>query len=77
MFPTMLRNMLADLGHSVTNIGVRVEQVMMLLCFPVGERRELLRDRLEQADNDTNRSGLHIIAELIHSSSILKELVAW
>lgn len=73
----MLRNMLADLGHRVTNVGVGVEQMVMLLCFPVGERREFLRDRLEQAHDDTNRRGLHIIAELVDSTSILEESVAW
>lgn len=71
----MLRNMLADLGHRVANIGVRVEQVMMLLRFPVGEGRELLRDRLEQANNDPNWGRLHIMAELLHSDSVLETLV--
>lgn len=68
--------MLADFRHGAAHIRVRVQQVVVLLRLPVRERRKLLRNCLEQTDNDANRSGLHVSAELIHGSRILK-IVNW
>ena len=67
----MLLHVLADLGHRVANIRVRLEQVVMFLRLPFGEGRQFLRDRLEQADNNPNWSGLHVLAKLLHRSGIL------
>lgn len=47
--------------------------MVVLVRFPVGKSRKLLRDGLEEANNDTDRRGLHIIAELLHSGSILED----
>lgn len=68
----MLYNVLANFRHSSTNVGIRVKQVVMLLRLPIREGGQLLRDRLEQTDDHTNRSGLHIGAEFIHGSRILR-----
>lgn len=65
--------MLTDFGHSAAHIRVRVEQVVVLLRLPVRKCGQLLRDGLEQANNNANRSGLHVGAEFVHSRRILKE----
>lgn len=69
---TVLGDVLPDFGHGVADVGVGVEDVMVLLGVPVGESGELLGDRLEEANNDTHWSALHVMAELLNSSSILK-----
>lgn len=63
--------MLANLGHGVANIWIRKQQVVVLLCFPIGESGEFLRNCLEQTNDDSDRDILHVIAELLHSSRIL------
>jgi hypothetical protein len=63
--------MFPDLGHGVANIGIRKQQVVVLLCLPISESGELLRNCLEQANDDSDRDSLHIIAELLHGGSIL------
>lgn len=68
----MLYNMLANFGHGSTHVRIRVKQVVMLLRLPIRESGQLLRDRLEQTDNHADRSGLHVSAEFIHSSRILR-----
>lgn len=68
----MLYNVLANFRHGGTHVGIRVKQVVMLLRLPIREGGQLLRDSLEQADNNADRSGLHIGAEFIHGSRILK-----
>ena len=65
--------MLTDFGHSAAHVRVRVEQVVVLLRLPVRKCGQLLRDGLEQANNNANRSGLHVGAEFVHSRRILKE----
>ena len=68
----MLSDVLPDFSHGFADVGVGVEDVMMLLGIPVGEGRELLGNRLEKANDDTHRSALHVVAELFNGSSILK-----
>lgn len=64
--------MLANFRHGGTHVGIRVKQVVMLLRLPIREGGQLLRDRLEQTNNHTDRSSLHIGAEFIHGSRILR-----
>lgn len=68
---TVLRNMLADLGHGIADVGIRVQQVVVLLRLPIRECRQLLRDGLEQTNNHSDGRGLHVIAELLDGSGIL------
>jgi hypothetical protein len=63
--------MLPDFGHGVAHIRVGVEEMMVLVGLPVGESGEFLRDGLEETYNDTDRRGLHVIAELLDRSSVL------
>lgn len=63
--------MLTDFGHSAAHVRVRVEQVVVLLRLPVRKCGQLLRDGLEQANNNANWSGLHVGAEFVHSRRIL------
>lgn len=65
--------MLADFGHRVAHIRVGIEQMVVLLRFPVGKGGQFLRDGLEETNNHPNRRGLHIVAELLHRRSILLE----
>lgn len=64
--------MLTNFRHRLTNVRVRVEEMMMLAGVPLGERRQLLRDGLEKAHDDPDRSRLHVIAELLHGSRVLQ-----
>lgn len=63
--------MLSDLGHGVADIGVRVEQVVVLVRFPVREGWQLLGNSLEKTNNNPDRRSLHIVAELVHGSRVL------
>lgn len=56
--------MSTDFGHCVANGGVGSQQVVVLPGVPLGEAGELLADGAEEADDDTDRSALHVIAEL-------------
>lgn len=58
--------MLPDFSHSATHIGVGGQQVVVFLGLPIRESGQLLRDCLEQADNNTNWRCLHVIAEFVH-----------
>ena len=44
---------------------------MVLRGFPIGKRGQLLRDRLEQSNNDADRSRFHVGTEFINRSSVL------
>jgi hypothetical protein len=68
---TVLSDMLAHFGHGVAHVNIGVQQMVVLVRFPVREWRKLLRDGLEETNNNTNGSGLHIIAKFFSSSSIL------
>jgi hypothetical protein len=68
---TMSRDILSDLGHRITHGRVGVQEVMMFVGVPFAEGRKLLRNSLEESNNDTNRSRLHVSAEFIHCGSVL------
>lgn len=67
----MLFDMLTDLRHGVAHIRIRVQQLVVLLRVPLGEGGQLLRDGLEQPDNNPDGSGLHVGAELVNGGLIL------
>ena len=68
--------MLTDFRHRGAHVRVRVQQVVVLLRLPIGERGELLRDRLEQAHNHPHGCRLHVAAELVDRRRILRGLVS-
>ena len=45
--------------------------MMVLSRFPLLERRQLLRDSGEEANNDTNGRGFHVVAKLVHNLLVL------
>ena len=47
---------------------------MVFASLPFLQRRKLLRDGVEQTDNDFHRYGFHLIAELADFIFILREV---
>lgn len=67
----MLLDVLAHFCHRVADIGVGVEELVVLLRIPFGEWRQFLGDSLEESDNDSHRGGLHVGTELVDGSMVL------
>jgi hypothetical protein len=63
--------MLTDLLHRITDGLIRVEKVGMLAGVPFAERRKLLRDGAKETNDNTNRRGLHVVAEFLDNRGIL------
>lgn len=72
----MLDDMLSHLGHGITDSDIVVKQVAVLTGVPVGEGWELLRDGVEEAHNNTDRGGFHVVAELVHRHGVGDAVVA-
>jgi len=72
---TVSRYVIPDFTHCIAYIRVRVEKVVMFRSIPFGESGELLRDSLEEANNDTNRGRFHVRTELVNSSAIWYPIV--
>lgn len=70
--PTILSDVLSDLGHGIANVRIRVQQVVVFLRLPVSECGQLLGNGLEKADNHANGSGLHVVAEFLDGSGVLR-----
>jgi len=66
----MLGDMLLDFGQSIADGRIRVQELVMTASVPIHEVGQLLADGLEQANNDTDRSALHVVAELVDSRLI-------
>ena len=45
--------------------------MMVLSSFPLLKCRQLLGDSREEADNDTDGGGFHVVAELAHNLLVL------
>lgn len=61
----MLDHMILHFRHGITDRHVVVEELSMAPGIPFGERGELLRDSVEEANDDSNWCGFHVIAELV------------
>lgn len=72
----MLGDMFPHFRHRLTDGNVVVEKLAMPPCFPLSEGRKLLRDGVEETDNDTNWSCFHVIAELVNGRSIRDTVMA-
>lgn len=72
----MLGDMFPHLGHGITDCDVVVEELAVSSSIPVGEGRELLRDGVEESDNNTNGCCFHIRAEFIDSGRIRNTIMA-
>lgn len=73
---TIFSDMSSDFGHGVADIGIRVEQVVMLVSLPIRKGWQLLGDGLEKTHDNPDGRGLHVIAELLHGSRILTMALA-
>lgn len=61
----MLLDVRPHFSHGVANGFVIVESRGVLAGVPLHEAGELLADGLEETDNNTNGSALHVVAELL------------
>lgn len=69
----MFGDVLLNFSHGIANVGVGVENLMVLLGVPVGEGWKFLGNGLEKTNNDTNWSALHVVAELVNGSRVLRK----
>lgn len=67
---------MSDLSHGLTNGRVVVEQLAVASGIPLSESGQLLRNSVEQADDDADRNGLHVGAELVDRDGIRHTVVA-
>jgi len=72
----MLCHMIPHFSHGITNSDVVVEELTMSSCLPLSECWKLLGDGVEKTNNHTDRSGLHIVTELVDDSRIGNTVVA-
>ena len=68
--------MTLDLSQSVTDSRVGAEELVVLSSVPLLKTRQLGGDGLEEANDDTDRRGLHVIAELVDGLLIRDTVVA-
>lgn len=73
---TMLEDMLSNFGHGLADGNVIIKQLTVPASIPLREGGQLLRDGVEEANNDTNRSRLHVITELVNSDGVRHTVVA-
>ena len=73
---TMFFDMLPYLSQGVADRSVVVEGGRVLARLPLHKTRQLLADGLEQADNDSYWSALHVVAELLHLPVVWLSVVA-
>jgi len=73
---TMLCDMFPHFGHSLTDGDIVVEELTVSSRLPFREGRELLGDGVEETNNDTDGGCLHVVAELVDSSSVGDSVVA-
>lgn len=66
----MLGNMFPHFSHGLTDGDVVVEKLAVSSSLPFGEGGKLLRDSMEETDDDADRSCLHVVAELGDSSGV-------
>lgn len=66
---------MSDLGHSLADIRIGGKQLVVLAGLPIGESGQFLGNGLEKPDDDTNRGRLHVVAELVDSRDILKDIL--
>lgn len=63
--------MFANLCQGIAYIRVGAQQIMVFVGFPFLERRKFLRYRGEETNDDTDRCGLHVVAEFADNLLIL------
>jgi len=73
---TIFVDVASDLGQRVADGWVRAKNVVVLGSVPLLKAGQLGGDSLEEADDDTDWSGLHVIAELVDSLLIRNTVVA-
>jgi len=66
----MLCDMSPHFSHGFTDSDIVIKKLAMSSSVPFGERGKLLRNGVEEADDDSYRCGLHVIAELVDGSWI-------
>ncbi len=72
----MLDDMLAHFSHGLADSGVVVEQLAVSPSVPLGEGGELLRNGVEEPDNDADGHRLHVATELLDSDRVGNAVVA-
>lgn len=72
----MLGDMFPHFSHGLADGNVIVQELTVSSSLPLGESRQLLGDGVEEADDNTNGSRLHVIAELVHGRSVRDAVVA-
>lgn len=72
----MLEDMLSNFSHGLADGNVIIKQLTMSASIPLREGGQLLRDGVEEANNDTNRSRLHVITELVDSDGVRHTVMA-
>ena len=73
---TIFVDVTSDLGQRIADSWVRAKNVVVLGSVPLLEARKLGGDGLEEANDDTDRSGLHVITELVDSLLVRNAVVA-
>lgn len=63
---------MSDLGHGLADIRVGGKQLVVLAGLPIGESGQFLGNSLKKSDDNTDRSRLHVVAELVNGRDILK-----
>lgn len=73
---TIFVDVTSDLGQRIADSWVGAKNVVVLGSVPLLEAGQLGGDGLEEADDDTDWGGLHVITELVDSLLIRNAVVA-
>lgn len=72
----MLGHMFPHFGHRITHCNVVVEELSVSAGIPIREGWKLLRDGVEETNDDTNGGGLHVGTEFVDGSSVWNPVMA-